>query len=465
MAPQPSQESFTFTVGKLDAGMAILLGERAHLIEFPSLLLPPGVTAGSIVNIAVHQNHAEEKKRDDEFWALQDEILETFGKRSPEPPKLKLRNVTQASITLEWLPLQLATSKLRSLVIYKNRQRLASIPSPLQNTSTTLSGLELDTEYSIQLVLRTTGGTFPSNTVRVKTHTTINTSGIRVCFGTIQDLELLKRAEAALEEMGAGWSNKIQIDTTHFVCTTPTATTTAGQAGGGGTVGISGPGVEYQRALQLSIPIIQPQWILACLAEKRMVPIQQFYLGNPHTPSSSSYPRPQSMSQASLTSANANTQTKTHANNQSVPAVHTSPSSPGTDQRTPPSQPPLEPTPEEGEEKSDEAEGEASKEQKPTGRRREGTMNKSFKFPPGPTPFGSAPPIPDIPKDLATTTQESKPRAEEKRARKSKDSGEVAVVASSVVEVLPPPPIERERMNSSVSDLDDVGETEEISLN
>ena len=245
------------------------------------------MTAGSIVNIAVYQNHAEEKKRDDEFWSLQDEILETFGKRSPEPPKLnvrkvssclyvcvtdsespKLRNVTQTSITLEWSPLELATSKLRSLDIYKNRQRLASIPNPLQNTSTKLSGLELDTEYSIQLVLRTTGGTFPSNLVRVKTHTTTNTSGIRVCFGTVQDPELSKSTEAALEEMGAGWSNKIQIDTTHFVCNTPATTPTAAQATGG-TVGVSGPGVEYQRALQLSIPIVQPQWILACLAEKR----------------------------------------------------------------------------------------------------------------------------------------------------------------------------------------------------
>jgi len=52
------------------------------------------VTAGSIVNIAVYQNHAEEKKRDDEFWTLQDQILETFGKRSPEPPKLEVRKAS-----------------------------------------------------------------------------------------------------------------------------------------------------------------------------------------------------------------------------------------------------------------------------------------------------------------------------------------------------------------------------------
>jgi hypothetical protein len=47
--------AYTFTVGKLDAGMAILLGDRANLIEFPSILLPPNTTAGSIVNIMVHQ--------------------------------------------------------------------------------------------------------------------------------------------------------------------------------------------------------------------------------------------------------------------------------------------------------------------------------------------------------------------------------------------------------------------------
>jgi chitin biosynthesis protein CHS5 len=60
------------------------------LIEFPSILLPPGATTGSIVSIAVHQNVDEEKRRENEFWTLQDEILETYGMRSPEPPKLEV---------------------------------------------------------------------------------------------------------------------------------------------------------------------------------------------------------------------------------------------------------------------------------------------------------------------------------------------------------------------------------------
>lgn len=260
-----------------------MLGERAHLIEFPSILLPPGATAGSIVNIAVHQNHAEEKRRDTEFWALQDDILDSFGHEVPQYPKLQvcavawhcvrntdmsiqLRNVTQTSVTLEWPQIVLATAKLRSLDIYRNGQRLAAIPSPTTNTSTKVSGLEISTDYTFQLILRTTAGTFPSNLIRVCTHSMTNTSGISVCFGNVQDSVLLENAKLALRDMKAKWSDKIEIDTTHFICTTPAATPTGGEVAGNAA---GAPGVLYQRALQLSIPVLQPNWILACRHEKK----------------------------------------------------------------------------------------------------------------------------------------------------------------------------------------------------
>lgn len=181
----------------------------------------------------------------------------------------QLRNVTQTSVTLEWPRLQLATAKLRSLDIYRNRVRLAAIPSPLTNTSTKLSGLSLDTDYTFQLILRTTAGTFPSNVLRVHTHTMTDTSGISVCFGNVQEPMLLETAKMALREMGAKWSDKIQIDTTHFVCTTPAATPTGASATGSIS---SAPGVEYQKALQLSIPVVQPQWIMACHSSKKCGP-------------------------------------------------------------------------------------------------------------------------------------------------------------------------------------------------
>lgn len=86
-------------------------------------------------------------------------------------------------------------------------------------------------------------------------------------------------------------------------------------------------------------------------------------------------------------------------------------------------------------------------------------MNKSFKFPPDPTSSGPAPPVPDIPKDLSVAAQQLK------TSTRGEESDGVAMVAPSSVEVPPPPPIEKERTTSTVSDLDDVGETEEISLN
>ena len=93
-----------------------------------------------------------------------------------------------------------------------------------------------------------------------------DTSGICVCFGHVQDPVLLESAKMALTEMKAKWSDRIQIDTTHFVCTTPAATPSGATVAGNAT---GGSGVEYQKALQLSIPVVQPQWVLACLQEKK----------------------------------------------------------------------------------------------------------------------------------------------------------------------------------------------------
>lgn len=442
-----AQDSFTFTVGKLDAGMAILLGDRAHLIEFPSILLPPGATTGSIVNIAVHQNVAQERKRDHEFWSLQQDILETFGSDSPENPQLEVRNVTQTSVTLEWPPIKLATAKLRSLDIYKNGQRLASIPNALNNFSTKLSGLSVDTQYSFQLLLRTSAGTYPSNLIRVRTHTIADTSGISVCFANVTDGVLLENAKLALKEMRAKWSDKIQIDTTHFVCTTPAVTPTGAQPAGGVA---APPGAEYQRALQLSIPVVQPQWILACHSEKKMVPISGYYLGVTPPASSGYSQRPQSMSQASLPSTSATH--KNSASRQSLPTIR---------RPTPPSATPQGPI-------DEEEEGEQPLPPKPSlsemKHKSSGTMDRNFKFPTSLTQAQAVPPVPSLPTQAPAPEHEHE--AGPTRANED-DMTPVAVVVPSSVEVPPPPPVEKETRKSFVESEDgeeEVGETVEIDL-
>ncbi|KAG2012998.1 fibronectin type III/BRCA1 domain-containing protein [Coprinopsis cinerea AmutBmut pab1-1] len=478
MAAKPSPDSFTFTVGKLDAGMAILLGERAHLIEFPSILLPPGATTGSIVNIAVHQNHAEEKRRDAEFWELQEEILKTYGVDSPTTPELKVRNVTQTSVTLEWPPLQLATAKLRSLDIYRNNQRLAAIPSPMNNFSTKVSGLEIDKEYTFQLILRTTAGTYPSPLLHVRTHTMTDTSGICVCFGNVQDEVLLENAKMALREMGAKWSDKIQIDTTHFVCTTPAATPSGAQATGSTT---SAPGVEYQRALQLSIPVVQPTWILACHSERRMVPIAQFYLGaTPNTPASAGYAsnRPQSMSHTQLPytpPATGGSSKGTPASYRaSMPApARSPPNSAGSFVNNQPfsatpsasGRPQFEATVEESNEDPEAEEvklqaDDGGGERTPTTEKRKsraGTMNKAFKFPPSPPPMSS----PDLPKE-----DEGEGQEEGGNVKVDKGKGRATSVEPASMDVPPPPPVEKEKSRAqSISESeDDVGDTVDIPL-
>lgn len=271
MQSNSSDDSFTFTVGKLDAGMAILIGDKASLIEFPSLLLPPGVSSGSVVNIRVMRNDEQERRQKDEFDQLQEDILHTFGQQSPKAPALRLRNVTQTSVTLEWDRLSLATATLLSLDIYRNGQRLAPIPNPLHNTSTKLSGLDVNAEYTFHLVLKTTAGTFSSPVIKTRTHTINDTSGISVCFGHVHDAEMLEATKQALTNMKAKWSDRIQIDTTHYVCTDPRNPGDANAERGA-------QGHGYSKAMQLSIPAVLPHWVFACYEQKKMVGISAFYL-------------------------------------------------------------------------------------------------------------------------------------------------------------------------------------------
>ena len=208
------------------------------------------------------RNQEEEDKQRIEFEQLQEDILTSFGTDPPKAPQLRLRNVTQTSVTLEWDRLFLSTADLLSLDIYRNGQRLAPIPNPLHNTSTKLSGLDVNAEYTFHLVMRTSAGTYSSPVIRTRTHTINDTSGISVCFGHVADPQVLQAAKDALANMKAKWSDRIQIDTTHFVCTDPRNP---------GDVNVT-PGTQghgYAKAMQLSIPAVLPHWIFACHDQKK----------------------------------------------------------------------------------------------------------------------------------------------------------------------------------------------------
>jgi hypothetical protein len=131
-------------------------------IEFPSILLPPDISSGSIVDINVGRNYQAESDSATAFYELQSEIFRTFGQSTPSAPELRCRNATQTSVVLEWDPINIATAELRSLTLYRNGSKAGNIPKPNDVQSTKLSGLAVDSEYTFHLVLKTSAGTFSS---------------------------------------------------------------------------------------------------------------------------------------------------------------------------------------------------------------------------------------------------------------------------------------------------------------
>lgn len=160
---------------------------------------------------------------------------------------------------LEWDPISLATAALRSLTLYRNNGKAGAIPNPTTHTSTKISGLAVDTEYAFHLVLRTSAGTYSSERILVRTHKMTDLSGITVCPGVMPS-ETREELEVILQRIGAKpLQDFVRIDTTHFVCT-------------------EGRGQGWERAQEMNIPVVRPEWLLACEKEGRIVGVRQFYL-------------------------------------------------------------------------------------------------------------------------------------------------------------------------------------------
>ncbi|KAL8948260.1 MAG: hypothetical protein Q9222_005545 [Ikaeria aurantiellina] len=248
----------SLTVGKVDAGVAVLLTEDKRLIEFPSILLPPSISSGSIVDITVSRNLASEAASQKSFQSLQSSILSTYGQHSPTAPILRCRNATQTSVVLEWDPVSLATAELRSLSLYRNGSKAGNIPKPMEMTSTKMSGLAVDTEYNFQLLLRTSAGVYNSEKLTVRTHKMTDLSGITVTPG-IMAPPLRESLSGAIDRIGAKIAENVRIDTTHFVC-------------------MEGRGREWEKAVEMNIPVVRPEWVEGCEREGRIVGVRGYYL-------------------------------------------------------------------------------------------------------------------------------------------------------------------------------------------
>lgn len=184
--------------------------------------------------------------------------MNTYGVKTPSPPILRLRNATQTSLVLEWDPIDLATASLKSLSLYRNGSKAGSIPRPLETRSTKISGLAVHAEYTFHLVLRTTAGTYQSEKLTCRTHKMTDLSGITVTSGVLPPQQKDALA-AALDRIGGKLIDTVRIDTTHFVCT-------------------EGRGPLWEKAVEMNIPVVVPEWVDACEAEGTIVSVRGYYL-------------------------------------------------------------------------------------------------------------------------------------------------------------------------------------------
>jgi hypothetical protein len=210
------------------------------------------------VDITVSRNNAAEAANAAAFQALQKRILNTYGIKTPSPPVLRLRNATQTSLVLEWDPIDLATASLKTLSLYRNGSKAGSIPRPLETRSTKISGLAIHSEYTFHLVLRTTAGTYQSEKLTCRTHKMTDLSGITVTTGVLHPQRKEALAEA-LDRIGGKLIDTVRIDTTHFVCT-------------------EGRGPLWEKAVEMNIPVVVPEWVDACEAEGTIVSVRGYYL-------------------------------------------------------------------------------------------------------------------------------------------------------------------------------------------
>lgn len=171
---------------------------------------------------------------------------------------LRLRNATQTSLVLEWDPIDLATASLKSLSLYRNGSKAGSIPKPFEMRSTKISGLAIHTEYTFHLVLRTSAGTYQSEKLTCRTHKMTDLSGITVTAGVVPEQQR-EALGAALDRIGGKLIDTVRIDTTHFVCT-------------------EGRGPLWEKAVEMNIPVVVPEWVNACESEGTIVSVRGYYL-------------------------------------------------------------------------------------------------------------------------------------------------------------------------------------------
>lgn len=85
-----------------------------------------------------------------------------------------------------------------------------------------------------------------------------NLTGITVTPGVLPS-QLRESLETAIRRIGARIVDSVRIDTTHFVCT-------------------EGRGRDWERANEMNIPVVRPEWVEGCEREGKLIGVRGYYL-------------------------------------------------------------------------------------------------------------------------------------------------------------------------------------------
>ncbi|KAL6940628.1 hypothetical protein ACO0QE_004540 [Hanseniaspora vineae] len=311
----PANDQFqtvSMTVGKLDASLALLTTDEHHIVEFPTILLPKNIDTGSVIEFKVRNDKAKEKENELDFFELQNEIFAKYGKDNAQAPVLSTMNITQTSCVLQWDQLELGSTQLKSLSLWKfvptivptkatsastrsrfnthhsqggnaetneanekeegMMERITIIPNPITTHNFKISGLGVNSKYKFQLKLETSNGEFFSNVLTVHTHTMTDMSGITCCLGSL-DYEKYKISaqdiEACLQTIGAKLplQKHVSVDTTHYITNES-------------EIENEDKDEELTKAKKFNIPIVKPEWVRACQLEQKIMGVKGFYYKN-----------------------------------------------------------------------------------------------------------------------------------------------------------------------------------------
>jgi hypothetical protein len=169
-----------------------------------------------------------------------------------------VKSITQTSLVIKWDPLNLYYAELRGIDVYRSGVKLAVTPSPAA-TSVKLSGLDMNHEYELWIVVRTSAGSFPSNKECIRTHNIDNLTGLNPTFGLFNNPADAAELTEIISRIGASYTEDLSTDNTHLVCTLPR-------------------GPKFERAQELNIPIVSPEFFKACEANGKIMPSHLFYM-------------------------------------------------------------------------------------------------------------------------------------------------------------------------------------------